>query len=113
MKPFTPEHDVRVPNQSEHHRGRFGKEYQGAESENTLGRGMLYQHDLRHVDVPVESLGLDNGNTVQTPIIDGVKDENLVWLDSEQISKSGSHVARCSFFSQDTADLTFAVIEFR
>ena len=27
-----------VPNQSEHHRGRFGKEYQSAASENTLGR---------------------------------------------------------------------------
>ena len=28
----------RVPKQSEHHRGRFGKEYQSAESENMLGR---------------------------------------------------------------------------
>ena len=26
----------RVPNQGEHHRGKFGKQYQGAESENTL-----------------------------------------------------------------------------
>ena len=28
----------RVSNQSEHHRGRFDKEYQGAESENMLVR---------------------------------------------------------------------------
>ena len=49
--------------------------------------GISYQHDSRHVDVLVESLGLENGNTVQTPMIDDVKDENPVWLDSEQISK--------------------------
>ena len=69
---------------------------------------MLHQHDLRHVDVLVESLGLENGNTVQTPIIGGVKDENPVWLDREQISKYRSHVARCLFFR---ADMTFAVNE--
>ena len=56
----------------------------------------LYQHDPRHVDVLVESLGLENGNTVQTPIID---------------RKYRSHVARCLFFSQDRADITFAVNE--
>ena len=44
---------------------------------------MLYQHEDRHVDVLVESLGLENGNTMQTPIIDDVKDENPMWLDSE------------------------------
>ena len=44
--------------------------------------GILYQHDLRHVDVLVESLRLENGNTVQTPKFDDVKDENPVWLDT-------------------------------
>ena len=46
-------------NQSEHHRGRFGKEHQGAEPENVLGRerGILHQHDPRHVDVLIESVG--------------------------------------------------------
>ena len=71
--------------------------------------GISYQHDPRHVDVLVESLGLENGNTVQTPMIDDVKDENPVWLDSEQISKYRSHVARCLFSSQSRADITFAV----
>ena len=73
--------------------------------------GILYQHDPRHVDVLVESLVLENGTTVQIPRIDDVKDENPVWLDSEPISKSGSHVARCLFFSQDRADITFAMKE--
>ena len=61
---------------------------------------ILYQHEDRHVDVLVESLGLENGNTVQTPIIGDVKDEIPVWLDSEQISKYTSHLARRSFTTQ-------------
>ena len=72
---------------------------------------MLYQHDPRHVDVLCEILGLENGNTVQTPIINEVKDDNPVWLDSEQISKYRSHVARCLSLSHDIADITFAVNE--
>ena len=40
--------------------------------------GKLYQHDSRHVDVLVESLGLENGNTVQAPTVDVVKDVNPV-----------------------------------
>ena len=73
--------------------------------------GILYQHDPRHVDVLVESLALENGDAVQTPMVDDVKDENPVWLDSEQISKYRSHVARCVFRSQDRADITFALNE--
>ena len=73
--------------------------------------GKLYQHDSRHVDVLVESLGLENGNTVQTPTVDVVKDVNPVWLDPQQIGKDRSHVARCLFFSQDRAEITCAVNE--
>ena len=54
---------------------------------------------------------LENGNTDQTPIVDDVKGENPVHLDPEQISKYKSHVARCLFFSQDRADITFAANE--
>ena len=71
--------------------------------------GILHQHDPRHVGVVVESL-----NEVQTPKTDDVKDENLVWLDSKQVGKYRSHVARCLFLSQDRADradITFAVNE--
>ena len=64
--------------------------------------GTVYQHDSR-LD---ESLGLGIGNTVQTPRVDDVKDEN-----PEKISKYRSHVAKCLFFSQDRADITFAVNE--
>ena len=45
------------------------------------------------------------------PIVDGVKDENPVQFDPEQVSKHRSHVASCLFFSQDRADNTFAVNE--
>ena len=102
----------RVPNQSKHHRGKFCKEFQSAELENTLESDrILYQHDPRHVGVLVESLGLENGNTVQTPIVDDAKDQNPVCLDLEQISKYRSRVARCLFFNPDRADITFAVNE--
>ena len=67
-----------------------------------MGTRTFYQHDPRHVDVLVESLVLGNGNTVQTPIVDDVQDDNPVLLDR-------SHVARCLFFIQDRADMTFAV----
>ena len=63
----------RVPNPSEHHRGRVDKEYQSAESENMLGRDWdIVSTRSRHVDVLVESLGLESGNTAH-PIIDDVK----------------------------------------
>ena len=52
----------------------------------------MYEHDLRHVDVLVESLGLDKGNVVQTPINDDVKDENPVSLNPKQVSEYRSHV---------------------
>ena len=35
----------------------------------------------------VESLGLEDGGTVQTPTVDDAKDEKPVWLDPERISK--------------------------
>ena len=71
----------------------------------------MYQHDPRHVDIQVESLGLEDGNAVQTPTIDDVKDESPAWLDSEQISKYRLHVVRCLFLNQDRANITFAVNE--
>ena len=49
--------------------------------------------------------------TVQPPIVDDVKYENPEWLDPEQISKSRYYVGRCLYFSQDRADITFAVNE--
>ena len=63
----------------------------------------MYHHDPRHVDVLLESLGLENGNTVQTPIVDDEKDENPKWKEPEQISKYRAHLARCLLLSQDRA----------
>ena len=49
--------------------------YGSSESINTLNRrlrwsrrGIVYQHDPRHVDVLVKDLGLEHGNSVQTPV---------------------------------------------
>ena len=65
-----------------------------AKSIKALNGRIVYQHDPRHVEVLVECLGLGNGKTVQTPIVDDVKGENPVWIDPEQISKYRSQVAR-------------------
>ena len=74
--------------------------------------GILCQHDPD--DVLVESLGLEKGNTVQTPTVGDVKDENPVWLDLEQIQqKTDLMWTDVLFFSQDRADITFAVSELR
>ena len=38
---------------------------------------IVYQHDPRHIDVLVKDLGLENGNSVQTPATpDVIEDEN-------------------------------------
>ena len=63
--------------------------------------GIFYQQYPRHVDFLIESLGLENRNTVQTREVDDVNDESPAQLDPEQIGWYGSHVARCLFLSQD------------
>ena len=37
--------------------------------------GIVYQHDPRHIDVLVKDLGLENGNSVQTPATPEVTEE--------------------------------------
>ena len=66
-----------------------------------------YCFNTRYVDVLVESLGLKNGNTVQTPTVDEVKDENPVRLTQNK----PKYVARRLFLSQNKADITSAVNE--
>ena len=68
--------------------------------------------DPRHVDVLVEDLGLEHGNSVQTPATPEVTEED----ESEPLSQDQHHtdrsqVARCLFFRQDRADMTFIVNE--
>ena len=72
----------------------------------------MCQHDPRHDDVLVKDLGLEHGNSVQTPATPDVTEEE----ESEPLSQNQHHryrsqVARCLFLSQDRADLTFIVNE--
>ena len=72
----------------------------------------MYQHDPRHIDVLVNHLGLESGNSVQTPATPEVTEEEKPEpLSQAQHHKYRSQVARCLFFSQDRADMTFIVNE--
>ena len=74
--------------------------------------GIVYQHDPRHIDVLVRELGLENGNTVQTPAAPNTAEEEKPEpLSQTQHHKYRSQVARCLFLSQDRADITFIVNE--
>ena len=53
---------------------------------------MLCQHDLRPVDVLVESLGLENGNTVQTLILDDGDSGVVRPSANQQVQISGGHM---------------------
>ena len=71
-------------------------------------RRIVYQHDPRHVYVLVKDLGLEHGNSLQTPETPDVTEEE----ESEPLSqvrhhKYRSQVARCLVLSQDRADITF------
>ena len=71
----------------------------------------MYQHDPRHVDVLVKDLGLEQGNSVQTPTTRDVTAEEPEPSDQVQHSRYRSQVARCLFFIQHRADVTFIVNE--
>ena len=74
--------------------------------------GIVYQHDPRHIDVLVKDLGLENGNSVQTPATSDVTEEEKAEpLSQVQHHKYRSQVARCLFLSQHRADITFIVNE--
>ena len=75
-------------------------------------RGIVCQHDPRHVDVLVKDLGLEHGKSVQTPATPGVmEEEESEPLSRVQHQQCRSQVARCSFLNQDRADITFIVNE--
>ena len=70
--------------------------YGSSESIKTLNRrlhwgrrGIVYQHDPRHVDVLVKDLGLEHGNSVQTPAThDATEEEGARAVES----RSAQHV---------------------
>ena len=75
-------------------------------------RGIVYQHDPRHVDVLVKDLGLEHGNFVQTAAAPGaLEEEEAEPLSQDQHHRYRSLVARCMFLSQDRAAITFIVNE--
>ena len=75
-----------------------------SESIKTLNRrvhwgkeGIVYQHDPRHIDVLVKELGLENGNTVQTPAAPNATEEE----ESESLSQTQHHklqITGCQMF---------------
>ena len=68
--------------------------------------GIVHQHYPRHIDVLVKDLGLENGNSVQTPATPEVTEEEKPEpLSQVQHHKYRSQVARCLFLSQDRADI--------
>ena len=73
----------------------------------------MYQHDPRHVDVLVRDLGLEQGNSEESPATHDVTEEEPEPLDQFQHSRYRSQVARCLFFSQHRAGCTFIVNESR
>ena len=59
-------------------------------------RGIVYQHDPRHVDVLVKDLGLEHGNSVQTPATPDVTEGRVGTVESG--SASQIQVTGCQMF---------------
>ena len=79
---------------------------------DAASNGIVYQHDPRHVDVLVKDLGLEHCNSVQTRATpDVMEEEESEPLSQVQHQQYRSQVARCLFFSQERADITFIVNE--
>ena len=73
-------------------------------------RGIVYQHDPRHVDVLVKDLGLEHCNSVQTPATpDVTEEEKSEPLSQDQHQQYRSQAARCLLLCQDRADISFIV----
>ena len=69
-------------------------------------RGVVYQHDPRHVDVLVNDFRLEHGNPVQTPATpDATEEAESESLSQVQHHKYRSKVVRCLFLSQDRTDI--------
>ena len=81
--------------------------YGSSKSIKTLNRrlhweekGIVYQHDPRHVDALVKDLGLEHGNYVQTPTApDAMEEEESELLSQDQHHRYRSLVARCQKMS--------------
>ena len=104
---------VCLSHQSEDLQLWIAEEHQDAEQDVALGkRGLVYQHDPRHVDVLVKDLGLEHGNSVQTPAKpDVMEEEESEPLSQVQQQQYRSQVSRCLVLSQDRTDTTIIMNE--
>ena len=96
-----------VSNQEKNHQLRVS----GAAGCTGENEETVCQHHPRHVDVLVKDLRLEQADSVQTPATHNVTEEELEPLDQVQHSRERSQVARCLFFSQDRAVITFIANE--
>ena len=60
----------------------------------------MYPHDPRHVDVLVKDRELGHGDSVQTPAMHAVTDDEPKPLDQPQSRNYRSKVARCLVLGQ-------------
>ena len=74
-------------------------------------KGIVSQHDPRHVDVHVKDRGREQGTSVPTPAMHDVTEEEREPLDQVQHSRYRWQFARSLCLGQDRADRTFIVNE--
>ena len=72
-------------------------------------QGFRYEPDLRHAEVVVSELGLENAKSVSSPWTDACDSSSL--LDAEHFKKYQSISKRVNFLAQDRMDLQFAAKE--
>ena len=65
-------------------------------------QGFRYEPDLRHAELVVSELGLENAKSVSTPWTDACDSSSL--LDAEHFKKYQSISARVDFLAQDRMD---------
>jgi hypothetical protein len=72
--------------------------------------GFVYESDVRHADILIKELGLENAKKVNTPVAD-VHHESDELLDHDKFKKYQSLCARANFMAIDRFDLQYAAKE--
>ena len=75
------------------------------------GDGLYYEAGPRHAEIIISDLGLENANSVATPVktVPQPWDDQPLWFDEAR--RFRQVVARCNFLSKDRCDLQYAVNE--
>ena len=69
--------------------------------------GYTYEPDVRHAEIVIREMGLENAKAVTTPVPDE-QHESEELLDHERFKKYQSLCARCNFLAIDRMDIQFA-----